>query len=293
MITVQNLHKHLKRFNLNDISFKVHEGEIFALCGIQGSGKTVLAKVLQKQCFKSSGTFDVENEKIGMVIPDQRLYGDWTVYQCVRRYAHMNNRFPTRAEIMNTLNVVGLRRRARMRVRELVPNRYARLKIAIAVVCKPKVLILDSPFDYLSEIEARQIRIILKTLADKFGCAIFLTAVSFYGIEEIFDTMSIIGNGSIICTHSYNDLSRFNDKYAKTCITSPMADLVCKLVGEEMNLKSRMYGENDVVINAHPDRAQEIYDFLLSKNIKVDNVTRVHKSIENLFNELREGGAVS
>jgi len=289
-IVVKNLGKRgTHKFFLHDINLTVHEGEIFALCGIQGSGKTLLTKVLQKLGHADSGTIQIDCADTGVLIPDQTLYSNLTVYQTMQMYSRLYRRHAGRAEIMNTLNVCGLRRRRAVKIKSLSPSRYTRLKIAIAIVARPRVLILDSPFSYLSEPEARQIRVVLKTLADRFGTAILLTGVSFFGIEEIFDTCAIIDGGRIVASDSYNNIAKSNFKFAKTCITTPQQHLTAKLINEKFGYKTSVYGENDVVVTVHPDKAQEMNDFLKSQNIIVDSITSVNRSIEHIFHDMRMG----
>jgi ABC-2 type transport system ATP-binding protein len=285
-IKVVNLRKQTKDFLLHDINIRVHSGEIFALVGIQNSGKTMLSKILQKLAFADGGYFDIKDNP-GYVIPDQMFYPNQTVLQTMEMFNELHKRGANRAEILNVLNMVGLRKKRNVRVKHLSPNRYERLKIAVAVLARPNVLILDAPFSYMSDIEARYMRVILKTLADKFGTAILLTAVSFFGIEEIFDTVAIIDGGKIVTIHSYNELTAHYERFAKTCITTPSPNYTAKLIHEKFGFKTHLWGDNDVIVTAPPTYAQQIYDFLLEAKVPVNSVSRVNKSIENMFHELR------
>lgn len=284
-IIVKNLTKRTKNFYL-DVSFSVHAGEVFALCGISESGKTLASKILQRLAYPGGGDIKINYREAGMVIPDQMFYPNKTVYKTVKMYAKINKRHVNNYEIMNTLNLVGLRSKKDMLIRDLAPNRYARLKIAVAIVSQPKVLIMDSPFSYMSNAEAREIRVVLKTMADRFGTAVFLTAVNFFGVEEIFDTAAIIETGRILTIKSYNDISGMYDNLAKLCITSPQPNYAAKLL-EDSGLQTYLFGERDVVINIHPDKAQRVFDFLREKNIDVECVTRVNKSVQDIFHRLR------
>lgn len=289
-IRISNIRKHTRNFVLSDINLKMHAGEIFALVGIQGSGKTLLCKILQKLAFPHSGTFWIDCKNTGAVLPDMMFCPNRTVYATLKMYAKLYKRRHSRAELMNVLNAVGLRRRRTMLIKNLTPNRYARLKIAVAIVGRPKVLILDTPFAYMSEAEARQVRIILKTLADRFGTTIILTGINFFDIEEIFDTMAIIDCGQIVCRASYNALSKFNDEHSKTCVMTQSPNYAAKIIKESLGHKTSVYGENEVIIAVHPSKAQEIYDFLTSNRVKVDAITRVNKSLDELFfHKLRTG----
>jgi ABC-2 type transport system ATP-binding protein len=285
-IIVNNLRKKTKNFLLQHASFTVHSGEIFALCGIQNSGKTLLTKTIQKLCFPDFGTISIGND-FGFFIPDQMFDPNMTVYGAVCWTVLLNKRPLSHFEILNILNLVGLKARRNMRIRHLTPNRQTRLKIACAIVARPSVLVLDAPFSYLSEFEARQIRIILKTLCDRFQTSILLTGVNFYGIEEIFDTAAIIDGGKIVTVTSYNELNKINEPYAKMCITTNAPNLCAKLVADTFHFKTHLYGDNDVIVGATPEKAQGLYDFLRNNNVDITCITRVNKSIQELFQTMR------
>ena len=271
----------------NDISLTVHAGEIFALVGVSGSGKTAVTKTLQHLIFPTSGEYEFNHNDAGLLMQSQNFYDAKSVEDTVASLARLNKRRVSYGQLLNILNLVGLYRRRHTKIKDLSPSMITRLKLAIAIAARPGVLILDEPFENLSDTESRHVRVILKTLADRFDTAVLLTAKDFSGIEEIFDTMSIIEGGRLIATESYNTLARRNDHFAKTCITTPVpnhaADVIHKAFGYRVNL----YGEHDVIVGTHPDNAQEIYDFLISAKVPVDGVSRVNRSIKDLFGVMR------
>ncbi|MDR0462401.1 MAG: ATP-binding cassette domain-containing protein [Christensenellaceae bacterium] len=295
-IVVDNLRKRTKHFVLDGINFTVHSGEIFAVVGIAESGKEMLVKTLQKLGFKSAGKVEINRRDVGTCVADQVFYPNASVWGTLKDSLRLNNQVATRREMKNILNLVGLKSKSRTAIKKLTPNRITRLKIAAAIVGTPGILILDDPFANLGEFESREIRVILKTLADKFDTAILLTARDFHGIEEIFDTVAIIEAGQIVRVETYNNLARLNAKYAKTCITTPSPNLAAKLITEEFGYPANIFEATDVIVDAHPDNSQAIYDFLVKKEIQVTSVTRVNKSIANLFDTLRSqryGGVTS
>ena len=286
-IIIENLHKKINDFTLDGVSFTVHSGEIFALVGMAGSGKSTVTKILHNLSSPDGGKIHFNKFSTGVLVQEQEFYKNKTILQTMVMFAKMNLKFIARSDIRNTLRAVGLFKRRNMQIKYLNLNRYSRLKIALAIMGRPAILILDDPFAYLSEFEAREVRVILKTLAEKFNTAILLTATDFAGIEEIFDTAAIIEGGRIVCIESYNNLCKRTDREAKICIATPSPNFAATEITEHFKYETNLYGDNEVIINAHPEKANEIHEYLLTKDIEVTSVTRVNKSIAGLFHSLR------
>ncbi|MCL2229328.1 MAG: ATP-binding cassette domain-containing protein [Firmicutes bacterium] len=286
-LKTEKLCKRIKDFWLEGVDITVHSGEIFLVAGIEDSGNDMFIKTLQRICRPTDGKAKLCRSKVGSVVFDQNFYKNKTVIQTLKMSARLNGRTVTKGMIRNTLNLVGLLGKCKYKIKDLTQNRITRLKIACAIVGRPKVLILDRPFEHLDSYESRIIRVILKTMADKMDTAIVLTARDFGGVEEIFDTTAIIDRGTLVMTESYNNIARIYAKFSKTCIVTPEPNLAAKLITEKFTVKANLFNQNEVVINTHPDNAQKVYDYLKKKGVNISAVTRVNKSIAPLFHELR------
>jgi ABC-2 type transport system ATP-binding protein len=288
-IIVQNLNKSTRKHTYyNRASFTVHSGEIFALVGIAESGKESIIKTLQRLCKETGGKIIINRKDIGTVVAEQEFYPNDTVLATLKNAMLLNGHVASGAQIKNVLNLLGLKSKIHTQVKNLSQNRITRLKIAAAIVGRPGILLLDDPFTSLSEFEAREVRVILKTLAEKFDTAILLTARDFSGIEEIFDTVAVIEAGEIVKIESYNNLARLNARAAKTCVTTPEPNLAAKIITEQFGYPVNIHEVYNVIIDAHPDdNGQAIYDLLVKNGIEVKSLTRVHKSIVSFFDTIR------
>jgi ABC-2 type transport system ATP-binding protein len=285
-ILVENLQKKRKNFAIIDeITFQVHEGEIFVLAGIDGSGKTLLTKTIEKIALPDNGTVDFDRKNTGMVICDQHFYSEKTIYKTAKHYATLNKKRISKERIVNILNMLGLKQMKNFTIERLNKKQLARLRIAVALITRPGILILDEPFKDLSAEESRIIRVILKTLADCFNTAILLTAPDLSGVEEICDTVSIIDNGMIVYTKSYNEMTRENEPYTKLCVSTPAPNLAAMTVEKSLGYETNICGP-DVIVNTHPDNAKSIYDELVRSGITVFGMTKVNKSVQEQFFKL-------
>jgi len=286
-VVVDNLSKKIKNFWIDGVNFKVHSGEIFAIVGTEDSGKELLVKTMQRLGFLTAGKVDVNRKDTGTLVGDQNFYPNQSIWSTVKMMAKLYDKDVTRTQMKNTLNLLGLYKKRKAKIKTLSHNRITRLKIACAIIGNPGILILDRPFMNLDEYEARIVRVALKTLADKFDTAVILTAPDFCGIEEIFDTVAIIDAGEIVLVESYNNLARSVAKFSKTCVTTEAPHLAATKIKEKFQYVTHIHGTNDVVVDTHPDNAQAIFEYLKEENIPVDYVTRVNKSIADLFYALK------
>ena len=282
-IIVTNLSKQRKGFAvLDEISFGVHQGEILAIIGEPSSGKTLLTKLMGRIVLTKKGDARYDRRDTGMVISDQCLYPDNTVQGTLKYYAGLKKKHVSNAQVLNTLNLVGLKAMRKEYVDKLGPNQLTRLKIAVALVTRPGILILDDPFTGLSSSEAHHMRVLFKTLADGLGTAILLTARTLAEVEDICDRIALIDSGALVCIKSYNSLAREVEPYTKICVTTAVPNFTARSIETALGYETAICGE-DVIVNAHPDNAQAIYDELRRQEIEVLGMTRVNKSIQEVF----------
>ncbi len=155
--------RHLtKRFGdlvaVNDISFSVDQGEIFAFLGPNGSGKSTTIRMLCGILLPTSGEghvlgFDIghEGEKIkrGIGYMSQRfaLYGDLSVWENLEFYAGVYNmpKSSRRERLHEMVSMAGLTGRERQLAGQLSGGWKQRLALGCAFIHRPKLLFLDEP----------------------------------------------------------------------------------------------------------------------------------------------------
>ncbi|MDG5473172.1 ABC transporter ATP-binding protein [Jeotgalibacillus sp. ET6] len=207
VIQVERLSKKFKdQVALKEISFSVHEGEIFGFLGPSGSGKTTTIKILTGQLAQSSGhAFVLDQaveqinesiyEQIGIVTDNSGLYDRLTVYHNLTAFARLSNVETSRIEVL--LKRVGLFEHRNKIAKNLSKGMKQRLILSRAMLHQPKVLFLDEPTSGLDPVTMEAIHALLVELKEN-GTAIFLTTHNMEEATKLCDRVALLNDGLIV-----------------------------------------------------------------------------------------------
>jgi ABC-2 type transport system ATP-binding protein len=137
---------------VKDLSFRVEQGELYALLGTNGAGKTSALEVIEGHRKGSSGTVRVFGEspmdrravrpRTGIMLQESGFSADLTVAESVRLIGRLSGRSDS---VDRVLGIVDLTRKAATRVGQLSGGEKRRLDFATAVYGRPELIILDEP----------------------------------------------------------------------------------------------------------------------------------------------------
>ena len=222
-IEVQHVGKRFGDFvALNDVSFSVPPGELVALLGPSGGGKTTMLRIIAGLEVPDSGVVLLEGEDatersardrgVGFVFQHYALFRHMTVFENVAfglrvRAKHVR---PPAAEISrrvhDLLNLVQLDFLADRRPSQLSGGQRQRVALARALAVEPKVLLLDEPFGALDANVRRDLRRWLRRLHDEIHLtSVFVTHDQEEAIE-LADRVVIINRGIVEQNGSVEDV---------------------------------------------------------------------------------------
>ncbi len=139
----------VKRFGerqaLRGVSFDAHRGELLAVIGPNGAGKTTLLSILAGIRRQDGGTVSRPPGEIGWIPQQAALYRRLTVIENLRLFAHLEKVPDTDAAVREMLEVTGLADRRDDQVGTLSGGNQQRINIAIGLLARPVVLLLDEP----------------------------------------------------------------------------------------------------------------------------------------------------
>lgn len=222
VIEVKNL---VKKFGnkkvINEINFKVSEGEIFGFLGPSGAGKTTLIKMLIGEYSITSGDaklFDVVPNKlndsimnkISVVMDDFGLYERLTVFENMEVFANIYN--TDKKEIDTILKKVELYDSKKTITSKLSKGMTQRLILARALINKPKLLFLDEPTSGLDPATSLKIHNLLFELK-KSGTTIFLTTHNMEEATKMCDEVALLHLGKIVEFGTPKDICMRHNKY--------------------------------------------------------------------------------
>ncbi|MFD4632279.1 ATP-binding cassette domain-containing protein [Streptomyces sp. NPDC058284] len=195
------------------ISFSVGRGELFALLGTNGAGKTSTVELLEGLAAPSGGRVRVLGHdpyteraavrpRIGVMLQEGGFPAELTVAETVRMWAGCTSGARPAAE---ALELVGLGRRTGVRVKQLSGGEKRRLDLALALIGRPEVLFLDEPTTGLDAEGRRETWELVQELRDN-GTTVLLTTHYLEEAEALADRLAILHEGRIAAEGRVTDV---------------------------------------------------------------------------------------
>ncbi|WP_055701090.1 MULTISPECIES: ABC transporter ATP-binding protein [Streptomyces] len=186
------------------ISFSVGRGELFALLGTNGAGKTSTVELLEGLAAPSAGRVRVLGHdpytersavrpRIGVMLQEGGFPAELTVAETARMWAGCTS---GAMPVPEALDIVGIGKRADVRVKQLSGGEKRRLDLAMALMGRPEVLFLDEPTTGLDAEGRRETWELVRTLRDN-GTTVLLTTHYLEEAEELAERLAILHEGRI------------------------------------------------------------------------------------------------
>ena len=220
IITIDNVCKNYKtKKALDNVSLSIKEAELFGLLGVNGAGKTTLIKILCGLTRKTSGTITINNfnldkeiDKIKEIIDispqETSVANNLTVKENLEFFANIYNINDSKA-INEVVDIFNLNEVLNQRAKTLSGGYKRRLSIAIALISKPKILLLDEPTLGLDVFARRELWNIIKRLQKTI--TIILTSHYLEEIENLCDRVAILTNGKLLRTGTIDELKQITN----------------------------------------------------------------------------------
>ncbi len=261
-IEVENLTKRYGNLPaVDDISFTVSKGEVFAFLGPNGAGKTTTVEIIETIRPPTSGKvtllgMDVTKEKhaivprIGVLPQGFSSFDRITVRETLQYYSRL---YPCRGiDIDRLIELVNLKDKAKEQYKNLSGGLKQRLGIAIALVNDPEVVFLDEPTTGLDPRARREVWEVLQGLKAE-GKTVFLTTHYMEEAELLADTVAIISRGKIIAMGSPGELIENSANYQVLTLQSVdekafavVREIGFEPVADNNNIRIRVEQTDDV-----------------------------------------------
>lgn len=252
VIRISNLTKKYGNFTaVNNISFSIKKGQIFAFLGPNGAGKTTTIKMLTTILSPTGGTATVNGHDIvkhkdlvrksfGIVFQDPSVDDELTAYENMEFHAALYGvgKNIRKERIDSLLKFVDLLDKKKELVKKFSGGMKKRLEVARALIHHPKILFLDEPTAGLDAQTRNNMWNHIKNLTKQEGMTVFFTTHYIEEAEKYADTVAIIDKGLLLKQGSPDELKNITKK--KT-----LEDAFLKLTGknireEESSAQDRM-----------------------------------------------------
>ncbi|MDP6640995.1 MAG: ABC transporter ATP-binding protein [Nitrososphaerales archaeon] len=277
---------------VNNISFEINEGEIFALLGPNGAGKTTTLEILQSLRKATKGSvcvlgYDVSNNKnvrklkkeFGVLPQDFNAIDKLTVKENLSVIAKMYDKHVNLDKLILTLD---LEDKANSKFEDLSGGLKQRLGIAGALVNDPKMIFLDEPTTGLDPRARRDVWRVIEDLK-KEGKTIFLTTHYMDEAEILADRVAIIHKGKIVAIGETKTLLEKNGG-GRTVILEDIPESIAKEIKNRFP-KATIVGTDVRIQILKLKEVNEMISYLTKKGLEQSlQITR--PSLENVFLEL-------
>ena len=221
MLEVKNLSKYFGiKKAVDNVSFKVEEGEIIAFIGPNGAGKSTTIKMLTGILYPDSGNIEVlgidpskKRKKLAYEIgtvfgQKEQLWMHLTPYDNFKFFGSIydipEKEIEKRIEELRKLFDLG--KFINTPVRNLSLGQRIRCEIVASLIHRPKVLFLDEPTIGLDPVVKESIRKLIKKMNKEYHTTIFLTSHDISDIEKLCKRVLIINDGQIVMDDSMTNL---------------------------------------------------------------------------------------
>lgn len=207
MIELHNVSKIIKgRKVLDDISMTFNDGSVYGLKGINGSGKTMLMRLLSGLIYPSSGSVLIDGRRLGeelsfppnmgLLIENPVFLNSYTGYKNLELLSCLNGKIGE-DEIREALKKVGLDPDDRRKYRKYSLGMKQRLGIAAGIMESPHIMILDEPLNALDKDGVILFDRIMKEEKKK-GTLMILTCHDDDKLKEYSDIIVTLENGKVL-----------------------------------------------------------------------------------------------
>jgi ABC-2 type transport system ATP-binding protein len=191
-----------KQLAVNEVSLQIKRNSVYGLLGPNGAGKTTTLKMLVGLLHPTAGEIFFHSERwnrkhlahIGVLIESPALYGNLTARENLKVHTKLL-RLPDE-RIEEVLKTVDINNTGKKRASQFSMGMKQRLGIAIALLNRPHLLILDEPTNGLDPIGIQELRELIRAFPSQ-GITVILSSHILSEVEQIADYIGIISDGKL------------------------------------------------------------------------------------------------
>ncbi len=300
VIEVENLVKHYGDVRAVDgVSFHVEPGEVYALLGHNGAGKSTTVEILEGHRRATSGTvsvlgFDPADEQrdfrddIGIVLQSSGVEPEFTVREVIDLYG---SAYSSRRNFDEVIALTGLDEKVDARVGSLSGGQQRRVDLALGIIGNPQLLFLDEPTTGFDPAARRKSWDLIESLCGD-GATVLLTTHYLEEAERLADRVGVLASGKLVAEGSPADLVAGLSGTVVSFMVPDGVDLseAPALFGELLGTDVRVSGR---LVEANVDRATDVVHratgWALDNGVELESLSVTRASLEDVFLQLTDG----
>ncbi len=298
IIEITALSKKFKSLTAVDgLNLNVYKGDVFGFLGPNGAGKSTTIRMLLSLITPSAGDIKIfgkdirtdRNEitrRIGAIVEKPDFYGYLSAFKNLEILGKLYGIEVTNAKIMEILEVVGLEKRFKSKVKTFSHGMKQRLGLAQALLHNPDLIILDEPTTGLDPQGMKEIRDLILYLRKEKGKTIFLSSHILYEVEIVANRMAIINKGKTVTEGYVSDL--LNASQMQVTLELDDVDKAVKTINEAtLNVRVDSASESRLIVYMDKQQIPLLAKLLFEHGSEIRAMVP-SRSLEEYFLKLTE-----
>lgn len=299
ILSTKNLTKRYNNLSaLNKVNLELKQGEIYGLVGRNGAGKTTLLRLITGQAFATEGQitlFDAANQeelnrgrkRIGSIIETPSFYSSMTAVQNLEYY-RIQRGIPGKHCVEEALTEVGLADAGSKKYKSFSLGMKQRLGLALALMNKPELLLLDEPINGLDPFGIVEIRNLLLKLNQEKNISILISSHILSELSNLVTYYGFIDKGFLVKQISASDLSRECNKYLELKVDK--VEVMTALLETKLGCTSyKVTPDYSIHIYDYYDQPDKISELAVKNGIGLYSMVAKEINLENYFIQLVGG----
>lgn len=301
VLELKNVSKFMNNKALvDDITFTVNEGEIFGFLGPNGAGKTTTIKMITGLYKISKGEIYIDGKSVksqfekalkgvGGIIENPEMYGYLSGRDNLKLYGRMHGGI-NKERIEEVVNLVKLGNRIDDKVSKYSLGMRQRLGVAQALLHNPKLLILDEPTNGLDPMGIKELREMLRNLAEKEKLSVMVSSHLLSEMELMCDRFGIIDGGKMIDIKTISDIKKSEFETHKSYyIEVDNKDDAIRIINDKYPEFNISEFENGIRLTCEKEELAKVNKELILNDISIYIVTIITKTLEEEFMNVTKG----
>src|SRR6056297_587918 len=302
VVDVSDLHKYYGAVRAVDgLTFHIDAGEVYALLGENGAGKSTAVEILEGHRTATSGSVAVLGvdpsdagrdfrDRIGIVLQSSGVETEFTVREVIELYGgcYRNPR-----SLDEVVALTGLDEKVDDRVGSLSGGQRRRVDLALGIVGRPELLFLDEPTTGFDPSARRRSWDLIESLGDD-GTTVLLTTHYLDEAEHLADRVGVLSRGKLIAEGTPEQLI---NQVSGTVVSFMLPDAVrpdeaAATFGDLLGVSIRLSGRLVEASIEHPTAAvHRITGWALDAGVELQSLSVSRVSLEDVYLTLTDGVA--
>jgi len=296
ILSTDSLTKKYKDISAVDhVNLEIKQGDIYGLVGKNGAGKTTILRIITGQTFATEGQISLfgatseealnkKRQRIGAIIETPSFYAYMTATQNLEYY-RIQRGIPDRTCVKEALEEVGLTEARNKKYKDFSLGMKQRLGLALALMNRPELLLLDEPINGLDPFGIVEIRNMLLKLNREKNITILISSHILSELSNLVTSYGFIEGGKLVKQITSEGLAKECDRYIELRVDN--VEAMTALLEVKLNCTSyKVAPDRAIHIFDYQDQPNKISELAVKNGIGLLSIMLKEINLENYFIQL-------